>query len=276
MKRLFVVFVLSFLVLSFFIISCSNSITDPAQAGDGRLKIFMMDSPATLDSVIINVIQVSVHYTGIDSTEGGWMIINDTGRYFDLLQLTNGAIAVLGDTTLPAGTYTQIRLVLGDDNYVINNGVRHDLTTPSAQQSGLKLIHPFEILTGNVYELFLDFNVDKTIVITGNGKYILKPTIRVQAATASGTISGQVLPLDADAVIWTVAGNDTISTFTDADGYFTLMALPQGIYDVNVDPANHAYLPAVVNDVIVTANQNTDIGTIILNDITDTELDIAE
>lgn len=270
----------SFLLTLLLFGACSETTDNPTQpglnSGEGQLKIYMVDSPALLDSVVIQVIQVSVHYTGNDSTEGGWMVINNTERYFDLLQLTNGAIAVLGDTALPAGTYSQIRLLLGDDNYVINNGVRHDLKTPSAQQSGLKLIHPFNILAGNVYELFLDFNVEKSIVITGNGKYILKPTIRVQAALASGSISGQVLPLDADPVIWTVAGEDTITTFTDENGFFTLMALPQGLYNVHIDPVNPAYLPAVISDVIVTANNDTDLGIITLDDITDEERTVAE
>lgn len=277
-KNWFVAF--SFLLTILLLVSCSETTNNPTQpglnSGEGQLKIYMVDSPALLDSVVIQVIQVGAHFTGNDTTEGGWMVLNNTERYFDLLQLTNGAIAVLGDTTLPAGSYTQIRLLLGDDNYVINNGVKHDLTTPSAQQSGLKLIHPFDIIAGNVYELYLDFNVEKSIVITGNGKYILKPTIRVQAAIASGSISGQVLPLDADPVIWTVAGEDTVTTFADENGFFSLMALPQGTYNVNIDPANPAYLPVVINDVIVTANNDTDIGIITLDDVTDEERAIAE
>lgn len=276
MKNKFVASLFFLLFAAFYVASCSDNVTDPVQSGNGRLKLLMVDSPATLDSVIINVMEVSVHYAGDDSTEGGWMVINNTERYFDLLQLTNGAVAVLGDTILPAGKYTQIRLLLGDDNYVYDNGVRYDLTTPSAQQSGLKLIHPFDILAGNVYELFLDFNVEKSIVITGNGKYILKPTIRVQAAVASGSISGLVLPLDADPVIWTVAGEDTITTFTDENGFFTLMALPQGTYDINIDPINPVYQPVIVDDVVVTAGQDTNIGTIDLSDTTDASLDNVE
>lgn len=276
MKNKFVVSLFFLLFTAFYVLSCSENVTDPEQSGNGRLRLLMVDSPATLDSVIINVMQVSVHYAENDSAENGWVIINNIERYFDLLQLTNGAIAVLGDTTLPAGKYTQIRLLLGDDNYVYDDGVRYDLTTPSAQQSGLKLIHPFDILPGIVYQLYLDFNVDKSIVITGNGMYILKPTIRVQAAMASGTISGQVLPLDANPVIWTVANDDTVSTFTDENGFFTLMALPQGTYDVNIDPNNPDYLPVIVGDVVVTAGQDTNIGTIDLSDTTDASPDSVE
>jgi len=264
MKQMNLAFLLFFLILALSLNSCADKVTDPTQSGSGRLKIHMVDSPAELDSVVIHVIQVSVHKAGGDTSDAGWIIINDTERYFDLLQLTNGASVVLGDTTLSAGKYTQIRLLLGEDNYVYHNGIKYDLTVPSGQQTGLKLIHPFDILPDVLYELYLDFNVDKSVHITGNGQYMLKPTIRVQAALISGTISGQVLPTDASAVVWTVAGTDTISTFPDPEGYFMLMALPQGIYDVNIDPSNPAYQSQVVNNVEVLANQNTNIGTITL------------
>jgi hypothetical protein len=245
------------LTISVILISCSDSVNDTS--GNGRIKIYMVDSPAALDSVIIDVLRVEVH-----SNAEGWVVVNDSAAYYDLLQLTNGVSAVIGDNFLPAGKYTQIRLILGDDNYLYSNGIMFPLETPSAQQSGLKLIHEFELLPDYLYELYLDFNVDKSVHMTGNGKYILKPTIRVQAVITSGTISGQVLPLDADAKIWTVAGPDTVTTYTDTSGYFKLMSLPAGTYDVNIEPGNNTYSSKSVSGVDVFPQQNTDIGVVTL------------
>jgi hypothetical protein len=143
--------------------------------------------------------------------------------------------------------------------------MKHDLEVPSGSQSGLKLIHQFTIDSGKLYELLLDFNVDKSIVITGNGKYKLKPTIRVMPIVISGSISGQVLPLDALPTIWTVYGTDTVTTYTDLQGFFKLMALPAGLYDVNIIPADTLmYRDTVVTGVQVIANTDTDIGTVAL------------
>jgi len=245
--------------------SCSDQSTNVEPVDqNGRLKMYLVDSPSTLDSVIICVTRVEVHKSGSDSTSG-WFVINDSTRYFDLLLLTNGASAVLGDTSLAPGQYTQIRLIIGEGSYVIDQGVKHDLEIPSGSQTGLKLIHQFTIESGKLYELLLDFNVDKSIIITGNGKYKLKPTIRVVPIVISGSISGQVLPLDAQPTIWTIYGTDTITTYSDLQGFFKLMALNQGIYDVNIIPADTMmYRDTVVTNVQVIANQNTDIGTIIL------------
>jgi hypothetical protein len=253
------------LVSIFIYVGCSDQTTnvDPVDQ-NGRLKIHLVDSPAALDSVIICVTRVEVHRAGSDSTSG-WFVINDSTRYFDLLQLTNGASAILGDTSLPAGQYTQIRLFIGDGSYVIDQGIKHDLEVPSGSQSGLKLVHQFTIEAGNLYELLLDFNVEKSIVITGNGQYKLKPTIRVTPIVISGSISGVVLPLDSQPTIWTAYGTDTITTYTDLQGNFKLMGLLQGLYDVNIIPLDTlVYRDTVITGVQVFANQETDIGTVTL------------
>lgn len=261
MKSIFFLSMLSIFVL----IGCSDQTTnvDPVDQ-NGRLKIYLIDSPAALDSVIICVTRVEVHKAGSDSTSG-WFIINDSTRYFDLLLLTNGASAILGDTSLIPGQYTQIRLFIGEGSYVVDQGIKHDLEIPSGSQSGLKLIHQFTIEPGKLYELLLDFNVEKSIIITGNGQYKLKPTIRVTPMVISGSISGQVLPLDAQPAIWTVYGTDTITTYTDLQGFFKLMGLPQGNYDVNILPADTLiYRDTTITSVQVMANQDTDIGVITL------------
>jgi hypothetical protein len=262
---------LSFLfILLITIWQCSeNNTTEPpsdAQTlGKGSIRLLLIDSPSTLDSIVICISRVEVHKAGTDTTDGSWTVINDSLRYFDLLLLTNGASVVLGDTTLTEGNYTQIRLIVEDCNYVVDAGTKYPLTIPSGTQTGIKLNHSFEIESGKLYELYLDFNVEKSVLITGSGKYKLKPTIRVMPVVISGSISGQVLPLDADPTVWTVSGTDTISTFTDLTGLFKLIALLEGTYDVHITPADTlVYHDTTITAVNVFANQNTDIGTITL------------
>ena len=258
-------FMMIFALLALLISACNDNSTDASLTGqNGRLKIYIADSPSSLDSVVICVTRVEIHKSGSDSTSG-WFVINDSTRYFDLLQLRNGATAVLGDSMLTAGHYTQIRLIIDDGSYVIDNGVRFDLTIPSGYQTGLKLTHEFTIDPGGVYELLLDFDVNRSIVITGNGIYKLKPTCRIIPMMISGSVSGTVLPLDADATVWTIFGTDTITAFPNLTGYFKLFALQEGMYDININSGNAAYRDTVISNVQVNADQNTDIGTVVLN-----------
>ena len=246
------------IISGFMLVSCSDSSTDAE--GKGRIKMYLVDAPAALDSVIIDVLRVEVN-----SELEGWQVINDVPGKYDLLRLTNGASVVLGENSLSAGNYMQVRLILGDDNYIYENGIKHSLTVPSGQQTGLKLNHEFTIEPGSLYELYLDFDADKSIHQTGSNKYLLRPTVRVQAVVTSGTISGQILPLDADASVWTMVGDDTLTTYADVNGLFKLMCLPAGNYSVNIEPGNIAYQPKTITDVVVYAQQDTDLGVITLD-----------
>lgn len=257
MKNLMLVIALVMIVIA----GCSDNSTGPVTQGNSNLKIYLTDSPATLDSVIIFVKRVEVHKAGSDSTSG-WIVMNNTTRAFNLLDLRNGAKAVLGDSVLQPGQYTQIRLILDNGSYVVENGMKHMLTVPSGFQTGIKLNHQFTLEPNTLYELMLDFNVDKSIHMTGNGMFMMKPVIRVMPVITSGTISGKVLPLDAQATVFTVVDQDTVSTYPDADGFFKLMALPQGVYDVTIFPDTSVYKDSVLTSINVSANQNTDIGTI--------------
>ncbi len=248
---------------------CSNDNSTQPQTGNGSgrgtLKLYLVDSVNGMDSVVIAVSRVEVHKVGSDSTSG-WLTLNDSLRYFNLLDLTNGAKAVLGNSELDAGEYTQIRLILTDSCYVVDsNGIKHYLTVPSGTQTGIKLIHNFTITEGNIYELYLDFNVNRSIIITGHGSYMLKPTINVIPLVISGSISGKVLPLDAQASVNAISGSDTISTFTLIDGTFLFPAVPEGTFDISVIPGNILYADTTITGVDVIANQNVDLGTIQLH-----------
>jgi hypothetical protein len=252
MKKLLFVLLFAMLV----IVGCTDNSTEPTLQGKSSLKVYLVDSPSTLDSVIIFVNQVEVHKSGSDSTSG-WFVINNTPRSYDLLELRNGASAVLGDSVLEPGNYTQIRLILDNGNYVVDNDMRYYLTIPSGFQTGIKLNHEFTLEANNLYELVLDFNVDKSIHVTGNGKYMMKPVIRVIPMIISGTISGQIQQLDAKATVFTTIGEDTVSTYPDVDGFFKLMALRQGTYDVTIFPDTSVYKDSVITGVNVLANRDT-------------------
>ncbi|HAZ25659.1 MAG TPA: hypothetical protein DCY95_14560, partial [Algoriphagus sp.] len=81
------------------------------------------------------------------------------------------------------------------------------LKTPSAQQNGLKIKVNQPIEGGQSYNLVIDFDVAKSIVVAGNsGNIILKPVLRAYLEEAAG-ISGLVLPLDAQTIAVSASRN---------------------------------------------------------------------
>ena len=255
---------LGFFATTLFISSCSNSTTSPA-AEQGQMKVTMVDAPAGFDQVNIVVARVEVHKSGADSSSS-WIVLNNTAATYNLLTLRNGASVVLGDNSLDAGHYTQIRLILGAGSNVVISGITYSLEVSSGIQTGIKLNHEFDIQSNIVYELMLDFDAQHSIVLTGTGQYKLSPVIRVVPAVISGTISGKINPINAGASVHAIKGTDTVSTTTETTtGLFKVMALIQGTYNVKVFSGNTAYNDTTIADVVVVAKQNTDLGTINLS-----------
>ncbi|HVP07680.1 MAG TPA: DUF4382 domain-containing protein, partial [Candidatus Acidoferrum sp.] len=91
------------------LICCSSS---PTSSGYGELRLTLIDSPSAVSEVNIVVTKVEVHSSGLDSLSGWVTVRSDTATYY-LLQLENGANAILGNKMLPAGKYTQVRLTIG-------------------------------------------------------------------------------------------------------------------------------------------------------------------
>ena len=140
--------------------------------GTARLTVQLTDTPATYDAVHVEVIGVEIH----TNTEG-WMTVPVNDSIYDLLQLQDSANAVLGSLVIPAGTLSQIRLILGSQNTVTVNSVVHPLSLSSQDESGLKLNIHQELEDNGVYTLELDFDAAQSVIENGNGTYKLKPVI---------------------------------------------------------------------------------------------------
>jgi hypothetical protein len=168
-------------------------------AQPGTVSVSMTDAPACgFDEVNVTVNKVRIHQSDSASENAaGWTDITlNPPRTINLLDLNdptkpNLALESLGETPLAAGHYTQLRLVLVDNNGSqpsanwivlagqdpINNKI--PLETPSAIRSGIKLIHQFDVGSGQRVDLLLDFDACKSIVKRGNATYALKPVIKV-------------------------------------------------------------------------------------------------
>jgi hypothetical protein len=211
----------------------------------GTLSVALTDAPACgFDAVNVTVSKVRVNKSATASeTDGGWTDVTvSPAKKINLLNLTNGVLETLGQTSLEAGTYTQIRLVLdanagGTANTVIPSSSKAEqaLDTPSAVQSGIKLVGQFEVTAGQRSDIVLDFDACKSIVAKGNGKYALKPVIKMLPSAING-ISGFVsTALLGNHVTVSAQQNGTIvsaTTLNPTTGEFLLSRLVPGSYDV--------------------------------------------
>lgn len=224
-----------------------------------HVSVRLTDAPGVFSNVFLNVKSVVV------ITEKGENTLDIKGGVIDILRFRNGRDTLIADADIPAGRIQQVRLVLNETgNRVVVGGISYDLTTPSGQTSGVKLNVQDNLTAGVAYTLKLDFDVAKSIVLTGNGKYILKPVIRTIADATSGALTGMVSPVAASPNVYAIMGTDTVGTMTDATGKFYFQGLPAGTYNIRFEPVS-PYAVKTVTGVTVITGQVKDMGTISLN-----------
>ena len=236
----------------------------------GTLRLAITDAPSCgYDAVNITIERVRVHQN-LDAADGdaGWSdIVLSPARRIDLLTLSNGVLQDLGQTSLPAGKYTQLRLVLAANgsatpppNSVIPTGEAETaLTTPSAQQSGIKLNTNIDVASDQLADFVLDFDACKSVVKRGNsGQYNLKPVISVipRLSDAGMRVVGYVDASIAGSAVSVSLQNNGVpvkATSPDATGRFVLYPVPAGTYDLVVTSAGRVTAVMTGVPVVLTA-----------------------
>ena len=219
------------LIILMLIAGCGDEPTKQETTGYGRMKVSAFDAPppSGIEHIYLMIAEVSVH-----SSDRGWVILAEPNETYDFLELINGATAVLADTTLEAGHYTQMRLVLGEANEIVVDGEPHPLTIPSGEQSGVKLNLNVEVSDDELIEVLVDFDASKSITWTPK-KYMLRPSFKTFTRVVSGTLSGVVKDAAGvgilNALVEASSSDDMVSTVTDSTGAYTLILI-EGTYDL--------------------------------------------
>ncbi len=170
-------------------VACGGSPTGPSNAA--TLTVWITDSPfSQAQAVLVTFSEVAVHR----ADDGLWTTVDfaddETTRTCDLKKLED-AQDVLGVGTLSPGLYTQIRLVVTSATLYFDNpsadpacsatiaapdGGSAPLEIPSGE---VKLNREFDLIASDATTMLLDFDGEKSIKKTGNGRYIMTPVIGI-------------------------------------------------------------------------------------------------
>ena len=253
------------LVMTAGVAACGGG-DDGGASGPGTVSVSLTDAPACgFDQVNVTVSKVRVHQSSsADDTAAGWTDITvNPPRKINLLDFNDPTqpihVQPLGLAPLEAGHYTQLRLVLIPNsgssplaNSIVLSGTTQEipLDTPSGIQSGVKLVHQFTVNSGQRVDLLLDFDACKSIVQTGNGKYKLKPVIKVIPFVLNG-IQGFIDKTLTNVRVSAQQQGQIIreTVLNTTTGEFFLAHLDPGNYDVVISADGHA--TAVISGVPV-------------------------
>jgi len=167
--------------------ACSST-TGPS--GTSSFTVMLKDSPfSDAKSVLITFSEVSAH-----RAEGEWITLPfaeaATSRTCDLKKLVD-AQDVLGTGPLTAGQYTMVRVVVTSatlhfDNAAAGAPCAATVTAPEGRSAAVdvpsgevRLNRNFEVDADSATTMLIDFDGDRSIHETGNGRYMMQPVITV-------------------------------------------------------------------------------------------------
>lgn len=234
----------------------------------GTLRVALTDNPACgYDEVVVTVSAVRVHASDAADNDPGWQTIAvDPPLTIDLLDYMNGALIDLGQTSVPAGSYSKLRLVLdansgasANRNWVVLSsapGVKVPLKTPSGQTSGLKINVGLDVQPNGLTDVVLDFDACKSVVVAGSsGQYLLKPVLRALQRVETGVVGEVSVAAAAAGAGVSLQQNGVVmrATVPEATGAFKLQPVEPGDYTLVVSTPGQA--TAVVRNLSVFSGQ---------------------
>lgn len=234
------------------LIGCGGDDGGDSARGTGTARVVLTDAPMS------DVREVHVHITRVEAiSQGGAQTLVTDADIPDDIELIGLAAnpLLLGQPLIPAGDYTQIRMILdagAGENWIIDgDGVRHDLTVPSGPQTGAKLVTgAFSVANGETITILLDFNAAASVHEAGqSGQWIMRPTIFASVVDTTeldfGTVQGTVL--GEDGLPLPVEEGEILGVFVETpfdpvavaqvdpeDGSFEIPAILVGRYSVRV------------------------------------------
>jgi hypothetical protein len=257
--------ILSLFITTVFLFACGGGGSGSSD-GVGTLAVSMTDSScSTYKAIYVTIDEVQVNKNdGSSNGNSGWQTVATPMKTYNLYSLVNGVTEVLGEDDLAAGTYKQIRLIIGTQaesedningdphpaaNYVLfNDDTYESLKIPSGFNTGVKLVHNFVVAEGSYVELVLDFEACNSVVETGGGKYLLKPTIKIIETEDKTEVYGTVTDADTNTAIEhasvsaqitdglsvSIARSTVTSNLEGEEGQYSLYLSPDQTYHVVV------------------------------------------
>lgn len=238
------------LFLPILIWSCKDFDNSPK----ALVNVLLIDAPAQWDSVIVEIQGVELEFVP-NGREGEVQRLfwpyEPGDKLIDISQLVGGTALPVARNEMQLGQITGITLRLGPENALYLNEDRYSLDLPEGNTDYFLPIS-LDLDQGISYDIILDFDLEKSIQVTGTTPLSLdfSPTIVAYSGIGRSDLTGSISPADLRPVIFAIQGSDSISTHTNTSGNF-LYRLEPGTYDIFIDPKDSRYNSDTIRGVII-------------------------
>jgi hypothetical protein len=259
------------LIFLLFLFCCFSCATEDLNRSNGLVNVFIIGSPGEFDEIWLEILGAEVKTTGgrgTDNTIPVFLPNTQTDKRVNVGALTASSQFLVGRGEFSEGNILEIKLLLGDDNFIIVGNQRIPLLFNSEQAKEPILLVNYAIRGGISHDIFLDFDAFSSFQISGGLEPMiaLDPEIRPFLSLNTGRASGSISPANQRVAIVTVDENDILWSTTSSQapsGNFSLRGLEAGkLYRTFILPFNPAYLPDTLDSVRVNVIQNRQLGTI--------------
>lgn len=252
----------------------------------GTVALSLTDAP--IDDTSITGVYITITGIKYHKQNNEWQTFEEFEgpQTHNLLELQDSISVLLGNFEMEAGQYSQLRFMLDSAEkgqgqgqgqgqsqggppttsgcYIeFSDKPAESLFVPSGGKSGYKATGDFRVPSNGTVELTADFDVRKSIVETGNGRYILKPTIRLITNNEAGAIAGEVSGMPADSLDITIYAyeddkysDEEAAAPDDEENRFQNAVASDMVCDTN--HYRISWLAPMVYDLVVVKNDNVE------------------
>ena len=196
-------------------VACRSNDANSLAPGAGATRTLLTDAPFPFDNVArvdLYVVSVSASLspdTGAASSGGNFVTLATPNRRIDVLALQGGRTDELGSTTLSAGAFTAVRMIIDTDSSSITLKNGKKLTGSSSPRIQWQSSAGRPVLNALIQEQILvpraggtvviDYDVGQAFIptqqlepLSPDSGFIFSPVLRAADATRTGSITGSV------------------------------------------------------------------------------------
>lgn len=177
----FKILVTSLLAL-FLITSCSNELETETFENSSLITVKLQGTPSTFNKANLEVIDVQIRVLEDELDPNAWVSLNpvNTGIH-DLTKIIDNQVVTLVDfEEIPSEFIYNIKLVFGDQNTVVKNGLEYVLDIASEHDNASVNIVGKQLISNKVYDFVLVFDTDDSIEMSSEGTANLNPKMSTE------------------------------------------------------------------------------------------------
>ena len=249
------------------------------------LVVYLTDAPLAFDTVNLDIKYVEVkldtnashkdddNYGDHDSDSlnnnkrhdgyGVWDTLTFTPSVINIAAFRNGIDKMIATGTV-TGTIRKIRLTLGANNSLVQNGVTYPLTVRSkyVYVDIKKKHHQKDSASAAATAIKIDVDLYRSIKLI-NGSYYFLPYLKPFNDVNFATVTGNVIPAESRPCLTVYNATDTNYGFADRYGFYKIRGLQSGTYSINFK-GNNGYKDTTISNIVLTTGSVTKAPTITL------------